>query len=636
LAVYEYSLTGSFSGEQKTMTGVTGSPQHDGSATLSSSPTGITHTFVWDVAMDLPDLVNRTVYVRMQPTDGIAIGDAIEGNALVVDTKKPVISNVSAEQVIGSDRVKIVYGLADSDNALTVELDISDDGGATWTVTDTSVTGDIGLAITPGSSRSIIWDAGTDFSDRDEKDMRVRVRTVDTYQNASGDVESADFAVDVRAPQGLGSLKSIEADTSSIVWSWTPVNVESNFDHYEIWYGQNLRDVQTASETAIKWDSSDDRGLTNMGASSTTITGLNQAALYYAKILAIDSFGHQSTTDGAQMTTKSKPITSGGSSSGKTGGGVEADTVPPFKPILDQPQTPSNKTEVQFSGTAEPGSSIELYVGGKTVGLRVRSAQGNGAFTGSVVLGEGEYELAVTATDNSGNISERSDPRTVKIDLTVKLIEPGQSVVPETPAVPQEQVPPTATSVALEIPISPEEGATAGGGIFESVAGAKESPVLQAPQIVQVTGISLGNDITIVGKGIPNSEVIVFLRSDRAVVYRALVGTEGDWNVTHSQNDIELADGEHEVYALTLDPESQIKSQSSTIKKFSVKKNQLAAVLSYFDLTTTLLTVLLALLGVVVLLIGRGKNKIAGKKTKTNSRESNVSVNSRRKLNEKK
>ena len=37
----------------------------------------------------------------------------------------------------------ITYDLADTNNS-TVEIDISEDGGVTWDVTDTSVIGDIG------------------------------------------------------------------------------------------------------------------------------------------------------------------------------------------------------------------------------------------------------------------------------------------------------------------------------------------------------------------------------------------------------------------------------------------------------------------------------------------------------------
>ena len=40
--------------------------------------------------------------------------------------------------------MNITYDLADTNNS-TVELDISDDGGATWNVTDNSITGDVGI-----------------------------------------------------------------------------------------------------------------------------------------------------------------------------------------------------------------------------------------------------------------------------------------------------------------------------------------------------------------------------------------------------------------------------------------------------------------------------------------------------------
>gem|GEM_PF-4863068 len=595
LSSYEYSLTGSFAGEEAALTEVTGSTKHDGVSALTSSPTGVSHTFVWNVAADLPDKVNQVVYVRLRPTDGIAPGDFVEGRVLISDTEKPTITNLLAKQAADSAKVKISYNLSDSSSALKVELDISDDGGSTWVVTDTSVTGDIGMELTPGSGKTIIWDAGIDFAGKDESDMRVRLRSTDAYQNINDYVDSADFVFDNQAPIGLNSLKGIEAMTSAIVWAWTPVSDESNFDHYEIWYGKSLVDVKAASGMAAKWDPSNDRGLTSMGAASSSITGLAQATLYYAKIWAVDSFGNRSTAEAAQLTTASTPaapVVSGSSRSRRSGGEI-ADTTAPFKPILDQPQTPISQIEVNFSGTAEVGSLVDLYVDGQSTGLRVKAAQNNGAFIGTITLGAGSHTLSVTATDASGNVSEKSDPKTVTIDLTVK---------PEAPIVPEEKlveiVPPTTSEIPL---VSPELPTTT--PVLAEVAGATESPILSAPQVAKVTGVSLGNNITIVGTGIPNSEVVAFIWSERAIAYRTSVDNEGNWSVTHSQNDVELADGDHEVYALTLDANSQIKSQSSEVKKFSIKKNQLALVLSYFDFTTTLLTVLLALIGVAVLLL---------------------------------
>ena len=614
LSPFEYSATGSFSGEEAPLTGVTDNPKHDGVSTLSSSPTGIEHTFVWNVAADLPDLVNRTVYIRLRPTDGIASGEFVEGKALVIDTQKPAITNLSAKQAVGSNHLVIGYSLSDTSDALNVELDISEDSGATWTVTDTSVTGNIGTGLTSGIGQEIIWDAGTDFSDRDESDLRVRLRATDAYHNVSQQAESSDLAVDTKSPVGLGKLQGVSANDSSIVWSWAPVSAESHFNHYEIWYSDNQAELQSAPKPVNIWDGSNDSGLANIGTTSSIITGLGPVTLYYAKIWAIDDFGNRSTTDEAQLATIS--VTSGGGGGGGTGGSV-SDTVAPFKPILDQPQTPVTKAEVRYSGTAEPNSSIELYVDGQRIGLRVKANSTSGVFTGTITLGEGEHKLSVTAADATGNISEKSDTRTVVIDFTAAL---------GTPIVPEEPTPPETTSTPgtpiQEIPIIPETLAATENQIFAEVADAKESSVLPTPQIAKITSVSLGNDITIAGTGIPNSRVVTFIRSERAVAYQTTVNEDGNWSINHSQTDIELTDGDHEVYALTLDTDSQIKSQSSEVKTFSVKKNRLAVLFSYFDLTTTLLTVLLALIGIAVLLVrqssgprkvitsGKGKGKI--------------------------
>jgi formylglycine-generating enzyme required for sulfatase activity len=77
----------------------------------------------------------------------------------------PVVSNVSASQRADDSKlVDIYYNLADADgDACTVWVVISDDGGASWKVPAINFTGHIGKAVTPGSGKHAIWDAGKDM-----------------------------------------------------------------------------------------------------------------------------------------------------------------------------------------------------------------------------------------------------------------------------------------------------------------------------------------------------------------------------------------------------------------------------------------------------------------------------------------
>ena len=77
----------------------------------------------------------------------------------------PVVSNVSvAQRGDESKLVDIHYDLADADgDSCTVWVVVSDNGGANWRVPARTFTGDIGNSIVPGTTKSVVWDAGADM-----------------------------------------------------------------------------------------------------------------------------------------------------------------------------------------------------------------------------------------------------------------------------------------------------------------------------------------------------------------------------------------------------------------------------------------------------------------------------------------
>jgi formylglycine-generating enzyme len=92
----------------------------------------------------------------------------------------PVIGDISASQRAGTKWVDISYDLSDPDTAsLTVSLQISADGGTTWTVPVTSATGAIGAGVAPGLRRTVVWNAGTDWSNQSTTTMRFRLTAED-------------------------------------------------------------------------------------------------------------------------------------------------------------------------------------------------------------------------------------------------------------------------------------------------------------------------------------------------------------------------------------------------------------------------------------------------------------------------
>ncbi|MCP4545968.1 MAG: formylglycine-generating enzyme family protein [bacterium] len=92
----------------------------------------------------------------------------------------PVVSNVQAAQrTDDSGLVDITFDLFDTDgDAMTLQLFLSEDGGATFPVECLSVTPPPGSSFTSGSNRSLIWDARTDHPNH-QGSYQVRVQADD-------------------------------------------------------------------------------------------------------------------------------------------------------------------------------------------------------------------------------------------------------------------------------------------------------------------------------------------------------------------------------------------------------------------------------------------------------------------------
>ncbi len=76
----------------------------------------------------------------------------------------PAVGNVAfAQRTDGSGLVDVTYDVSDPDSpTVTITLEASLDGGATWNAVVATVSGDVGAGVTPGSGKAIVWDFAAD------------------------------------------------------------------------------------------------------------------------------------------------------------------------------------------------------------------------------------------------------------------------------------------------------------------------------------------------------------------------------------------------------------------------------------------------------------------------------------------
>jgi formylglycine-generating enzyme required for sulfatase activity len=89
---------------------------------------------------------------------------------------QPVVSDVTVAQRPGTKLVDITYDLAYSGpGAVTIWIDISNDGGRSYIVPAKTFSGNIGQGVNPGNNRVAVWNAEADFDGMLVDNLRARV-----------------------------------------------------------------------------------------------------------------------------------------------------------------------------------------------------------------------------------------------------------------------------------------------------------------------------------------------------------------------------------------------------------------------------------------------------------------------------
>ncbi len=96
----------------------------------------------------------------------------------------PVVSNIVATQRVGTKLVDVTYDVAGAGmSAVAVSLEISSDGGATFAVPATTVTGAIGAGVAVGTGKVLTWNAGADWAGQYSAQVRFRITADDGVAN---------------------------------------------------------------------------------------------------------------------------------------------------------------------------------------------------------------------------------------------------------------------------------------------------------------------------------------------------------------------------------------------------------------------------------------------------------------------
>ena len=88
--------------------------------------------------------------------------------------------NVRAAQRAGTKLVDIDYDITGIATPCIVTLEISADGGTTWTVPATTLTGSVGINVTPGTNLRVTWNAGLDWNNQSSAQTKFRLKVNDS------------------------------------------------------------------------------------------------------------------------------------------------------------------------------------------------------------------------------------------------------------------------------------------------------------------------------------------------------------------------------------------------------------------------------------------------------------------------
>jgi formylglycine-generating enzyme len=156
----------------------------------------------------------------------LAAAAALLGSPSPTLAADPVVSNLTAAQRPGTKLVDITYDVTADTKTVAVALEISSDGGVTYTVPAKAATGALGSNVLIGQGRIITWDAGSDWNGKLTQQPRFRLVTdnLGLVFVAAGSLPSSSWA----GPQNVSSFHIGKTEITSSTWrsirAWASAN----------------------------------------------------------------------------------------------------------------------------------------------------------------------------------------------------------------------------------------------------------------------------------------------------------------------------------------------------------------------------------------------------------------------------
>lgn len=612
---------------------------------------GAGKSITWDIGADFANRENGTMRIKIRSTDSFNNqGSFTESVDFSVDTKAPVVSGVTASQALGSALVTVDYTLSDLHSS-TVEFDVSSDSGATWTVTNDTYGGDIGAGQTAGA-KSFTWNSATDFPDQELSTMQVRVRALDSFSHQGGYGMSSNFSVNTKvlSISNIVAVQDLNAETFTITYDLNKnaeIEVGISSDSGATWTvptttlaGNIGAGVTTGNNKTITWNAGTDFNDQEVSTMRVRIRGTdiaNVVSPYYESAdFALDTLPEPVIPPVEPPVTP--PVVETPAPSGGGGGGgvitiTRKEKEPTLKPIeLPVPivLTPKNNGRTieatpTLVGIAAPKLKLEIILDGENKFTILVNAEGGWNFTipSSFALEDGTHTFVLRVVDGLGNTSPEvalvlrkvppaevtPEPVVPVVEIPVPVTEVPVTEVPEvvtpvTPVTPATEIPaPVVTEPITLIPrVLPKPIPRVVTEVIPPVTIVRENitaiekPGIPAPVVASIAASTANDVFTFTGTTLPDQDVVVYLHSTQAIMYRTHSDSDGVWRVDHSQDTLELAPGEHTVFAVLVDPVANVKSLPGQVSVFTVNTNFWVMIFNYLNLQTTLVTILVLLL----------------------------------------